>query len=383
MATFLEGRLLDHLDNQLLNDLTKSYRKLLDCMNYRMITPYSDCPSLDDLSMDLDELENLSIDIDDTTTFAAKKQQKRKQQNKLRTSESENMNKSSPPISMEMTPMVITPNLSKKRDEEEKWTSVSSKKTSKANKNVQSPAISNNATVNPPRPIIPGAVYTQQEADKLAAAKRAADQEMNNNRPVLKPITPQPVVKPLVTPKDESASKNPWKTTSVPAPIPLKSTFSTEKEVTNSKPTTRQPSIPNSTRSIPIVQPTPPQHDVTNPWSILATSPPLNAYSTMSIASSPPAPPMSFKHIQDQEARAHEALRQISNKSLEKIQTEELAIQGLHQLYKSTQEFDMFITIERVLPEIANPIWPRTSSTATASSSSPSLLIITQKKGQK
>jgi hypothetical protein len=40
----------------------------------------------------------------------------------------------------------------------------------------------------------------------------------------------------------------------------------------------------------------------------------------MSIASSPPAPPMSFKHIQDQETRAHEALRQISNKSLEKIQ---------------------------------------------------------------
>ncbi len=53
---------------------------------------------------------------------------------RLRTSESENINKSSPPISMEMTPMVITPNLSKKRDEEEKWTSVSSKKTSKANK---------------------------------------------------------------------------------------------------------------------------------------------------------------------------------------------------------------------------------------------------------
>jgi hypothetical protein len=147
--------------------------------------------------------------------------------------------------------------------------------------------------------------------------------------------------KPLLTPKDESASKNPWKTTSIPAPIPLKSTFSTEKEVTNSKPaTTRQTyvyhllsikvydcqsnrlfrSIPNATRSIPIVQPTPPQHDVTNPWSILATSPPLNAYSTMSIASSPPAPPMSFKHIQDQETRAHEALRQISNKSLEKIQ---------------------------------------------------------------
>jgi len=83
--------------------------------------------------------------------------------------------------------------------------------------------------------------------------------------------------------------------------------------------------IPNSTRSIPIVQPSPPQHDITNPWSILATSPPSTssfAYLTMSIASSPPAPPMSFKHIQDQETRAHEALRQISNKSLEKIQVE-------------------------------------------------------------
>ena len=31
-------------------------------------------------------------------------------------------------------------------------------------------------------------------------------------------------------------------------------------------------------------------------------------------------PPMSFKHIQDEETRAHEALRQISNKSLETIQ---------------------------------------------------------------
>lgn len=54
-------------------------------MNYRMITPYSDCPSFDYLSTDLDELENLSIDIDETATFAAKKQQtqqKRKQQNK-------------------------------------------------------------------------------------------------------------------------------------------------------------------------------------------------------------------------------------------------------------------------------------------------------------
>ena len=29
MATFLEGRLLDHLDPQLLNDLTKSYRRLV------------------------------------------------------------------------------------------------------------------------------------------------------------------------------------------------------------------------------------------------------------------------------------------------------------------------------------------------------------------
>jgi len=57
----------------------------LDCMNYRMITPYSDCPSLDDLFIDLDELENLSIDIDETITLTMKKQQsqqKRKQQNK-------------------------------------------------------------------------------------------------------------------------------------------------------------------------------------------------------------------------------------------------------------------------------------------------------------
>jgi hypothetical protein len=101
IATFLEAHLLDNLDNQLLIDLTKSYRRLvrlnfnyllqenqkflfkLDCMNYRMITPYSDCPLIDDLSMDLDELDNVSIDIDETTTFAMKKQQsqqKRKQQ---------------------------------------------------------------------------------------------------------------------------------------------------------------------------------------------------------------------------------------------------------------------------------------------------------------
>ena len=70
--------------------------------------------------------------------------------------------------------------------------------------------MSNNAAGNQPRPTIPGAVYSQQEgrfltfdirkmnqifsiADKLAAAKRAADQEMNNNRPVLKPVQSQQV----------------------------------------------------------------------------------------------------------------------------------------------------------------------------------------------
>ena len=57
----------------------------LDCMSYRMITPYSDCPSFDDIPADLEELEHLSIDIDETNTWGMKKQQtqqKRKQQNK-------------------------------------------------------------------------------------------------------------------------------------------------------------------------------------------------------------------------------------------------------------------------------------------------------------
>ncbi|CAF5192173.1 unnamed protein product, partial [Rotaria magnacalcarata] len=145
-----------------------------------------------------------------------------------------------------------------------------------------------------------------------------------------------------------------------------------------------------STRSLPIVQPSSPQHENIKPWSILAispSSPSSSLYTNMSIASSPPphSPviPMSFKHIQDQEARAHEALRQISNKSLEKIQTEELAIQALHRLYNSDQEFDMLITIERVLPEIANPIWPRTQATTATSFSSPNIVLTTQRKGQK
>ncbi|CAF1041283.1 unnamed protein product [Rotaria sp. Silwood1] len=390
MATFLEARLLDNLDNELLIDLTKSYRNLLDCMNYRMITPYNDCPSLDDIFIDLDLLENLSLDIDETTTSAIKKQQsqqKRKQQNKLRTSESENINKSSPSVSIENTPIVTTTPSRSKIPEEEKWTSVSSKKTSKSSKNVQAPNISiNTQVVSPVRPIIPGAVYTQQEADKLAAAKKAADQEMHMNKSVIKTPSPQQITKSSVITKDELSSKNPWKTTNVTSPIPLKPMISLEKEMNVSKKTTTTPrAIPTiqSTRTIPIVQPSPSQHDTINPWSTLATSPTSFAYSNISMASSPP---MSFKHIQDQETRAHEALRQITNKSLEKIQTEELAIQALHRLYKSDQEFDMLITIERVLPEIANPIWPRTCTTtvsSTSSLSSPNLISITQKKGQK
>lgn len=71
---------------------------------------------------------------------------------------------------------------------------------------------------------------------------------------------------------------------------------------------------------MPIVQPSTPQHENIKPWSTLATSPSALPTTNMFMASSPPAPPMSFKHIQDQEVRAHEALRQISNKSLEKIQ---------------------------------------------------------------
>ncbi|CAF3865682.1 unnamed protein product, partial [Adineta steineri] len=221
LATFLEARLLDNLENQLLIDLTKSYRNLLDCMNYRMITPYNDCPSLDDLFIDLDELENLSIDIDETaitaaTTFATKKQQsqqKRKQQNKLRTSESETITKASPPISIETTSNVIIPNRTKVQ--EEKWTSVSSKKTSKNSKNSQIAAGSNNAVISPPKPRIPGAVYTQQEAEQLAAIRKAASQEININKPV---ISPQ-IAKSLTPAKDEPPSKGPWKTITSPAPV--------------------------------------------------------------------------------------------------------------------------------------------------------------------
>ena len=78
---------------------------------------------------------------------------------------------------------------------------------------------------------------------------------------------------------------------------------------------------PQITRSISIAQPPSSQSEPSKPWSILATSPSTTtamAYSSIPIASSPP--PISFKYIQDQEARAHEALRQISNKSLETIQ---------------------------------------------------------------
>ncbi len=53
---------------------------------------------------------------------------------RLRTSESENICKSSSPISVETTPIVTTPNRPKIREEGEKWTSVSSKKTAKASK---------------------------------------------------------------------------------------------------------------------------------------------------------------------------------------------------------------------------------------------------------
>ncbi|CAF2041005.1 unnamed protein product [Rotaria magnacalcarata] len=394
MATFLEAHLLDNLDNQLLFDLTKSYRNLLDCMNYRMITPYNDCPSLDDLLIDIELLENLSIDDIDEATAVIKKQQsqqKRKQPNKLRISESENINKSSPTTSIESSPIVTTP-VRRKISEEEKWTPVSSKKTSKNSKNVPTPSTSNNAAAaSLIRPMIPGAVYSKKEADKLAAIKKAADQEINVNKSIITPISVEQTVKPSINTKDESSSKNPWKITNVLSPISLKAILSVEKEINVPK-TTMTKSVPTtpSTRSLPIVQPSSPQHENIKPWSTLAispSSPSSSLYTNMSIASSPPPHPpvipMSFKHIQDQEARAHEALRQISNKSLEKIQTEELAIQALHRLYNSDQEFDMLITIERVLPEIANPIWPRTQATTATSFSSPNIVLTTQRKGQK
>lgn len=54
-------------------------------MNYRVITPYSDCPSLDEFSGDLNELENLTLDLDEAAALSARKQQtqqKRKVQTK-------------------------------------------------------------------------------------------------------------------------------------------------------------------------------------------------------------------------------------------------------------------------------------------------------------
>ena len=79
--------------------------------------------------------------------------------------------------------------------------------------------------------------------------------------------------------------------------------------------------VTSGVRSIPIAPPSLAQPENSKSWSILATSPPTPsaaAYSMMSMASSPP--PVSFRSIQDQETRAHEALRILSNKSLETIQ---------------------------------------------------------------
>jgi hypothetical protein len=41
--------------------------------------------------------------------------------------------------------------------------------------------------------------------------------------------------------KDEPSSKSPWKTTNVPAPMPLKTASSIEKETNVSKPTMARP----------------------------------------------------------------------------------------------------------------------------------------------
>ncbi|CAF5190918.1 unnamed protein product, partial [Rotaria sp. Silwood1] len=77
--------------------------------------------------------------------------------------------------------------------------------------------------------------------DKLAAAKKAADQEMHMNKSVIKTPSPQQITKSSVITKDELSSKNPWKTTNVTSPIPLKPMISLEKEMNVSKKTTTTP----------------------------------------------------------------------------------------------------------------------------------------------
>jgi hypothetical protein len=44
-------------------------------MNYRMITPYSGCPSFDDIIADQVEMEHLLIDTDESATWSMKKPQ--------------------------------------------------------------------------------------------------------------------------------------------------------------------------------------------------------------------------------------------------------------------------------------------------------------------
>ncbi|CAF0843865.1 unnamed protein product [Didymodactylos carnosus] len=396
MATFLEGRLLDNVDDDLLNDLTKSYRNMLDCMSYRMITPYSDCPSLEPIMNDLltlEELNEIAVDNDDL------KKPKRKQI-RLRMSEGDSKTENFSVITQRTSPDAVSTLVAEKTNgvystipkntQEDKWISVKAPKDKKQNKPKQLTPSSKaqmstaNDTKVVSKPLIPGATYSQKDVIKLAAMKKTSvnslisstlhDIGKQQNMPSINEL--ESVKSPKVLASND-ATRSAWnvsthsvsklsiqdviendttpakkaKSSKIPAPVSI--------TATNPEPIVIR-SDPVSIASPAVQSP------IENPWSISPKSPPQTALFHQ--LSSPP--PHSFRSILDDEMRQREALRQVTNKSFELIQIEEHAIQALKRLYSVDQQFDMRITVERVVPLTANPIWPRTPTTSSTGSNS-------------
>lgn len=414
LPTITEGRYLDMVSEDVMEDLTRYYHSKVPCMSRRVITPFSDGPS----KSFLEELTEDTSQISDSLTGESVTRKSKTRRRRSRKSMSEDDGRRERDRKMDRQ-ISISSEKSLLSDEEEEKSladsalhtkelqitlpvSIPSSKESHAADSShgswkaapKSPIVSpgsfprNQFASSPPglslREIMEEEKSSQQPQVQLRNKKfswKDAKRQQNQEKKLQSKIReggidtgPDPLGNPSQSVSLTAPAKPAWggvnqSVTSFRDLLTEDCNQSSHHEA-KSPPTLTTPQKPSKHLFSWGLRQTSGPQKVTRQMSVEnspVTSPQTmdNPWSRAPSVQSPTPATISFSDIVQDEIQKHESLAQVTSKPLALIQIEELAMQELLRHYKGGDNPEEHITVERVPRKMATPLWTSKSKSAT------------------
>lgn len=369
LAAIIDNKSLNILSDEVLDTLSKNYQTLIPSMQYRLITPYSDSPSEEEVrAIALNSSFNPEDDVreskDDNKSNSMKKQKIKKKPRVHKTSLSQ-----TPPSSLfttiEFEDLNSDNNAESQKEDEYKTVKVCST----------------------PIAIPTSTSRTDNNANDISTMS-ASSLESESTKWIGRAFSGSQDLKDIMLEQEEEYRRNKAAKCRTPQNDFRKSGKISQKQ--RKRMASYVPDSDSESQSSPSVST---HHIVINPWGLKKDTsvqsfndilqleekivkepkrqsfkviqqpkspPPIsNPWSPIDLSKSPVAEEVNFVDIvNDEKTKYANTMRVLPPKSLNIIQIEEQAIEELLKFYNASEIYDEIITVQRIMPEsIAGPVW--------------------------